>query len=152
MESDDALLNPFAAAFKPNTTMSQSLLKNPGRTIARFDCILSAWQSTAPDDHLSDMSLEDFEASVEESRAIRNKIALLDAELRALIVARTKADAKNNTLTQGVIFAVRGDPKHGANSPLYAAMGFIPESQKSRGTQRKRRAETPPAQEANPSA
>jgi hypothetical protein len=118
--------------------------------MARFDNILSAWRSMAPDDPFYGMTLEAFEASVEESRAIREKMAVLDAELKGLIVARTKADARNNSLTQGVIYAVRGDPKHGADSPLYAAMGLMTESQKSRGTQRKRSPENATDQEGTP--
>jgi hypothetical protein len=50
-------------------------------------------------------------------------------------------------LTKCIVSAVKGDPEEGADGPLYAAMGYVPESQRSAGlTRKKKNGEVPPAQ------
>ena len=42
-------------------------------------------------------------------------------------------------ITTRIVSAVRGDPEEGEDGPLYAAMGYVPESQRGTGLKRPRK-------------
>jgi hypothetical protein len=55
-------------------------------------------------------------------------------------------------VTKCIVNAVKGDPEEGEDGPLYAAMGYVPASQRSTGLTRKRKnGEVPPAAQAGSS-
>jgi len=111
----------------------QTFRKNPGRVVKRVEKILSAWQSQAPEDSFYGMSLQEFEDVVRSAKEVRERLEVLKRETLALIHNRALLDKKCHALANGVVFAVRADPQHGANSPLYSLMGYVLESDKTTG-------------------
>jgi hypothetical protein len=117
----------------------QTFRKNPGRVVKRVEKILSAWQSQAPEDSFYGMSLQEFEDVVRSTKEVRERLEVLKRETLALIQNRALLDKKCHALANGVVFAVRADPQHGADSPLYSLMGYVLESDKRPGRPRKAR-------------
>jgi hypothetical protein len=111
--------------------------KNPGRVFNRVEKILSAWQYQAPDDSFYGMTLQEFQNAVAPAREVRERIEALEREAMALIHKRALLDAECHALANGVVFAVRAHPKHGANSPLYRTMGYMCDQDKRPGRPRK---------------
>ena len=55
------------------------------------------------------------------------------------LVQRDNADRENRALLLNVVNAIKGDANHGENSPLYAALGYVPRLQRKSGLSRSKR-------------
>jgi hypothetical protein len=116
--------------------------KNPGRSYRKISEILAAWENLAPDTDFFGMSCNQFRDAMRPATEVRERIALEEIRLAALLQERARIDENCLRVALGVVHSVRGTPKHGPNSALYAAMGYIPDSVNKRGRPRKRK--TPP--------
>ena len=67
----------------------------------------------------------------------RATIADLERQLAAARVARDNADAATIETVSGVVHSVKGDPKFGENSALYASFGYVRKMDRKSGLKRK---------------
>lgn len=114
-----------------------SFLKNPNRIVRKVDEVVMAWEQLAPTDTFAGMTLAEFRAAVDPSKAERLRTAELEAELSGAAGRRALADLNTNEKLKLVVAAVKGDPAHGENSALYRAMGYIPMAERASGLTRK---------------
>ena len=99
----------------------------------KADGISRAWEDQAGSDVFNGVDLAGFQAKVQEAGTVRQKLHLLRSQEAAVLQERDLVDAQLNDLNKGVAHGVRGHASHGPNSPLYRAMGFVPESERGSG-------------------
>jgi hypothetical protein len=104
----------------------------------KIDRMLNAWRTLALDKSFGGMTLAQFEAVVGPSRAARQRINNLEAQLKQEIAARDTADADFAAKAQLVVAGVLADPTHGPDSALYEALGYTRKSARKSGLTRKR--------------
>jgi hypothetical protein len=114
----------------------------------KIESVLGAWENLAPQSEFHKMKVAEFRAALQPAFDVRERIRTLEIELAGLMQQRLLIDEKCHRLALAVVNSVRGTPEHGANSPLYAAMGYIPDANKKSGRPRKAR----PAPDASPLA
>ena len=112
------------------------MLRSSKLTLMRIESIVDAWASGAPGESFFGRTLEQFKAEVQPIYALRAEAAELDRRWTLLMAKRKDADIVAVKLGQNVVRSVRADPKHGDNSPLYAAMGFVRQIDRSSGLRR----------------
>jgi len=110
-------------------------------TATRVGEVLEAWQKLRPHKSFYGMTLEQFKLEVKPFLDARAEIADLEIRLQHAASKRDIADTAAMQTVQGVVSAVRGDREEGANGELYAAMGYVPPSQRNSGLKRPRKAE-----------
>lgn len=103
----------------------------------RISTFLAGWKQFAKDDSFGGMTLEEFADETKDSLELRDEIKRQETRLVALRVKRDQADRKNMRKMDLVVNGVRGDPKHGDNSTLYASLGYVPKAQRKSGLVRK---------------
>jgi hypothetical protein len=118
--------------------------KNPARSFRKIRDILTAWENLAPDAEFSGMSINQFRDLMKPAADVREKIALEEIRLAVLLQERARIDENCLGIALRVVNGVRGTPDHGPNSPLYAAMGYIPVAMNKRGRPRKRKTNPSP--------
>jgi hypothetical protein len=106
------------------------------RIAERRDSFTKVWLELAPSDSFAGMTVTQFTASTEGTATLRNSIETTRTQLASLLQQRDLADVEARKSIKMVINAVRGDPQHGENSPLYRALGYIPTSARSNGLTR----------------
>ena len=111
-----------------------TFLKNPGRTLKKVEAILSAWENLAPEAKFYEMTAAEFRDEVNSMLKVRERVKTLEIEMVALLQKRVLIDEQCH---RKAISVVSGCPEHGPNSPLYAAMGYIPDRSKRAGRPRK---------------
>jgi hypothetical protein len=109
------------------------------RTLKKIESILTAWENLAPEDEFHGMNASEFREAVRPVLEVRERMRVLEVEMAALLQQRLMVDEKCHRLAMSVASAVRGTREHGPNSPLYAAMGYIPDAAKKAGRPRKSR-------------
>ncbi|MGH7991480.1 MAG: hypothetical protein ACREDS_14990 [Limisphaerales bacterium] len=109
----------------------------PKQLADNTNTITTAWQTLAPAATFGSMTLTQYQAKVKPSVDARNLIASLKDQLIAAETARDVADKVTNPTNQLVVNAVKGDPSHGDDSDLYAAMGYVRKSQRASGLTKK---------------
>jgi hypothetical protein len=115
-------------------------MANPVRDLEnRVDLIVQAWGTTCPEKTFSGLTLDQFKEAVKASREVRAALKELAGRTQAVQKERKLVDAETHTMVRRVVFAVKGDPQEGENGKLYAAMGFVPHSQRARPTRRRRK-------------
>jgi hypothetical protein len=83
------------------------------------------------------MTLEQFQTQVQPSLAARDQLVTLRNQATDSRVQRHQSDSSSMDLAQLVVNSVKGDLEEGENGPLYAAMGYIPKSNRRSGLTRK---------------
>jgi len=106
---------------------------SPAEKIKRIHRVMCAWEDFAPESVFYGHTLEQFKAAVRASEETRALINDLQRRLRVAIHDRNVADAKSMLLCADVANGVKGNPRHGGDSAVYAAMGYV------RGSVRRRR-------------
>src|SRR5438552_828290 len=94
----------------------------------KADVIASAWESIAPNDSFGGMTLAQYRNKAKASSDVREVLTSLETQRRAKLDERTDADTMCRSATDLVVNAVRGDPNHGPDSSLLAAMGYTRKS------------------------
>ncbi len=117
-------------------------MPNIDREYDRAHQILRAWQTLAPNDRLGGRDRAWLEAVMGKCTAVRNQIRALEAELEGLRSVRRTHDTEVVAVSKTVVWATSSDSRHGVNSPLLRAMGYITRSQRAkpgpkRGSRRK---------------
>jgi hypothetical protein len=105
--------------------------------------ILRGWETTAPEQSFGDMTLEQFKQALQPYFAARAAFETISTQWDSAQQARADTFPKALELATGVAASVKGHPKYGANSNVYAAMGYTTKSARSSGLTRRRDAETP---------
>jgi BMFP domain-containing protein YqiC len=103
----------------------------------RREKILQAWQSYAQKDVFAEMTREEFAAATEASLSKRQELETLLVQMQGLIQERELADATTRELISRVVNSVRGDSRHGMDSAMYRAMGYVTRSERASGLKRK---------------
>jgi len=114
--------------------------KTPAGHLATLETILSAWERLRPAKSFGGMTLKQFKAAVQPSFDKRAAIADARVLLRTLIRGRDADDRRSWKLARLVVNSVLGTPSEGEDSPLYAAMGYVPWSVRHAKGSRKRKA------------
>ena len=112
--------------------------KSPAEKIEKIRRVVGAWEGLAPDAVFYGMTLEQFKAAIRPSEETREVLNDLGVRVRLTTSRRNFADDKSMQLIDGVACGVRGDPKHGEDSLLYARMGYVRKS-----ARRRRRSKQP---------
>jgi len=107
------------------------------RNVNKLKQVVSAWETLAPTKSFGGMTLEQFKVKVNPSLDVRDQITVLGNQAIEAGTRRDDADAISNNVTLLVVNAVKGDPEHGEDGALYAAMGYIRKSDRQSGLSRK---------------
>lgn len=110
---------------------------NPKRIAKKLDQVIGAWTALRPTKSFAGMTLDQFKQKVQPSQATRDQLSTLKTQATDSRVQRIQSDGATLATVQLVVNAVKGDPEEGEDGPLYAAMGYIPKSQKRSGLTRK---------------
>ena len=109
----------------------------------RVEQILRGWEATTPEQSFGDMTLEQFKQALQPFFAAKAAFATISTQWDSAQQARGDTYPKALELATGIAASVKGHPKFGANSALYAAMGYTTKVARSSGLTRRREAETP---------
>jgi hypothetical protein len=88
---------------------------------------------------------------MQQARDAQAKFDLAEVKWQTARQARNAAYEKALKLTSGVASSVKGHPKFGENSAVYAGMGYVPTSERSSGLTRKRNGEATKVASTEPS-
>ena len=105
--------------------------------------ILRGWETTTPEQSFGDMTLEQFKQALQPYFAAKAAFETISTQWDSVQQARGDTFPKALELATGIAASVKGHPKYGANSTVYAAMGYTTKSARSSGLTRRRDAETP---------
>ena len=109
----------------------------------KVEQILHGWETTAPEQSFGDMSLEQFKQALQPYFAAKSAFVTVSTQWESAQQARVDTFPKVLELATGVAASVKGHPRYGANSNVYAAMGYTTKAKRSSGLTRRRDAETP---------
>jgi len=111
--------------------------QSPKKVAARVQKVLDGWTTVRPTKSFAGMTLEQFKTKVQPSLDTRSQLVTLQNQATDSRVQRHQSDGASLDTAQLVVNAVKGDPEEGENGSLYAAMGYIPKSQRRSGLTRK---------------
>jgi hypothetical protein len=106
----------------------------------KYERMIEAWRTLAPDKSFGGMTLAQFEATCEPSRTRRRNIARLENEIADEKAERDLADRALSGKMQLVVAGVQADPTEGPDSALVEGFGLIRKSARKTGLTRKRKA------------
>ena len=109
----------------------------------KVEQILRGWEATAPEQSFGDMTLEQFKQALQPYFAAKSGFVTINTQWESSQQARVDTFPKALELATGIAASVKGHPKYGANSALYATMGYTTKATRSSGLTRRRDAETP---------
>jgi hypothetical protein len=112
-------------------------------TEEKVEQILRGWETTAPEQSFADMTLEQFKQALQPYFAAKAAFEKISTQWDSAQQERVDTFPKALELATGVAASVKGHPKYGANSSVYAAMGYTTKGTRSSGLTRRRDAETP---------
>ncbi|MEJ1967006.1 MAG: hypothetical protein WDO56_37885 [Gammaproteobacteria bacterium] len=98
-----------------------------------------AWARLRPARSFSGLTLDGYKATIQPSLDLRAEISDLQARLKLAIARRKAADEVSFAALRRVAFGILADRQEGYDSPLYAAMGYVPKSLRRTGLVRKRK-------------
>jgi hypothetical protein len=104
----------------------------------KLERFLNAWRTLAPEKTFGGMTLAQFEGVTSPSKQARVELEELEDRKTQAIAKRDAADIVSAAKMQLVVNGVRADPTEGADSALYAALGYTPDSSRKTGLTRKR--------------
>lgn len=103
----------------------------------RIRLFKAAWNEQAPEESFAGMTYAQFEAASAEPLALRDEILQLDIQREVKRTERDQADLAARNLCDLVVNSVRGTPRHGKDSALYRALGYVRQSERKSGLTRK---------------
>ena len=109
----------------------------------KVEQILRGWETTASKQSFADMTLEQFKQALQPYFAAKAAFGTISTQWDSAQQARVDTFPKALELATGVAASVKGHPKYGANSSVYAAMGYTTKGTRRSGLIRRRDAETP---------
>ncbi|MEJ1964206.1 MAG: hypothetical protein WDO56_22745 [Gammaproteobacteria bacterium] len=114
----------------------------PAEIERKIDQAVHAWESSCPEQSFADMTLEQFKQALQPCQTAKAKFTAAEAVWETSRQERNAVYLRALELTRSVGNSVKGHPKYGENSAVYAAMGYVPKSERSSGLTRKREVET----------
>ena len=108
----------------------------PKEVHGKIQTVITAWDSLASGATFAGMTLANFKAAVQPSLDARDEVANLDGQRPVSLNKRAAADQDSNDTMLMVVNAVKGDPDHGEDSALYAAMGYVRKSERRTGVRK----------------
>jgi len=124
---------------------------SPAGIDRKIDQTLHTWGSACPDQPFADMTLPIYQAEMQKAREAQARFELAEVQWQTTRQERNAAYEKALKLTNGVANSVKGHPKFGENSAVYAALGYVPTSERSSGLTRKRNGEAKKTESTEPS-
>ena len=112
-------------------------------TEEKVEQILRGWETTASEQSFADMTLEQCKQALQPYFAAKAAFEKISTQWDSAQQARVETFPKALELATGIAASVKGHPKYGANSSVYAAMGYTTKGTRSSGLTRRRDAETP---------
>jgi hypothetical protein len=125
--------------------------KSPAERRRRMNQVVHAWEDLARNSRFSGMSVDDFEAEMQQSAVAHARVEDLRRELRHALAARDEVDTRCMALVYRVGWSVGGDPDFGCDSTLLEAMGFTRETVRRMRIRRGMRRRTKPSKGKTPS-
>jgi hypothetical protein len=113
------------------------MVYSPKENEQKMARMINAWDSLAPNKSFGGLTLADFRAVAKPAQDARQEIDDLEAQLTRAHAKRDAADAAFAAKAQLVVNGVLADPTEGADSPLYAEMGYTRKSDRHSGLTRK---------------
>jgi hypothetical protein len=104
----------------------------------KYNRILIAWKTLAPDKIFGGITLEQFEAQIERSNAPRKRLNRLDNEIKLEQTNRDSEDISTLKVCETIVKNVLADPDFGDDSGIYEAMGYIRKSNRKSGLTRRK--------------
>lgn len=121
--------------------------KNPKQVATKLETLISDWETLQPTKSFAGMTLEQFKIRVQPSLQTRTQLSALRNQATQSLTLRQQHDTSSQELVNRVVNAIKGDPDEGDDGPLYAALGYVPKSQRRSGLTRKGPT-TPPVEPA----
>jgi hypothetical protein len=111
----------------------------PVKNINRCEQILSGVTENAPEVEFGGYDAAHFEVKVEAMREVREEIEGLETRLAAARVRRNRVDTEALQAAELIVNGIIGNPAYGPDSPLYAAIGRTPKSERKSGLSRRKK-------------
>lgn len=115
------------------------MLRSPRTMFDRITSSLRAWKDVCSTATFSGRTLDQYSEIVKPSLDARAELEALDNQRQAIIARRDAADVVSNQAWKLLVHGVKAEPTQGEDGPMYAAMGFTRESQRSKGLTRRRK-------------
>lgn len=112
-------------------------MKNGARKLKKINHIITAWETLAPTATFGGQTLAQFKAKVQPVFDQQEKLSALDAQWTEAQQQQAVMLNAGHAAALLAVNGVKGDPAHGENSPLYAAMGYVRKSDRKSGLSRK---------------
>jgi hypothetical protein len=97
------------------------------------------WAKVRPEKKLYGLTREEYLLKIKPYTDALAEVAAFEEGLAHAQAKRDLAEGPAMKITKCIVNAVKGDPEEGEDGPLYAAMGYVPESQRSTGLKRPRK-------------
>ena len=111
---------------------------NHKQTKSKANAIATAWSTLAKDDSFGGLTLAQFQQLQTDAQNKSATLTTLDAGYTDAMMQRDASHEALNQAMLNVVDGVKGDmAKHGANSSLYKAMGYVPRDERASGLTRK---------------
>jgi len=114
----------------------------PAEIERRISQAIHAWESSCPEQPFAEVTLEQFKQALQRFHDSKAKFLAANAQWETSRQEHNAAYVKATELLKLVVSSVKGHPKYGENSAVYAAMGYVPKSERSSGLTRRREAES----------
>ena len=97
------------------------------------------WGKVRPEKKLYGLTRDEYLLQIKPYTDALAEVAAFEEGLVHAKAKRALAEGPAMKITKRIVNAVKGDPEEGEDGPLYAAMGYVPESQRSTGLKRPRK-------------
>lgn len=115
-------------------------MQRTGKDISiRVSEVGTGWGKLRPGKKFYGLTLEEFQQRIKPYTEALAEVATLEEGLAHAKAKRDLAAGPAMKITKCIVNAVKGDPEEGEDGPLYAAMGYVPASQRSTGLVRKKK-------------
>jgi hypothetical protein len=108
-------------------------------TSVRVSGVEAGWTKVRPEKAFYGLTLEQYRLRIKPYTDALAEVAAFEEGLAHAKAKRDLAEGPAMKITKCIVNAVKGDPEEGEDGPLYAAMGYVPESQRSTGLKRPRK-------------
>src|SRR5690349_8733769 len=110
--------------------------------IKKIGQVTNAWESLAADKSFAGITLAQFKAAVQPALDAQGKVVAFRNSLVDARTALVDSSRDGHGMALLIVNGVKGDPAHGEDSSLYAAMGYVRKSDRRSGLTRKTQANT----------
>ena len=107
------------------------------RKVNKINRVIASWETLAPASTFGGMTLAEFKTRVQPTTDLQDKLLSLVSESTDTEKRLETSTEDSNAAALLVVNAVKGDPDHGEDSPLYASMGYVRKSDRRSGLSRK---------------